>query len=479
MIRHTNLLYAIALAIIAFASCSVKKPLLTEVTIEESDAPSEVIPLEKALASLEKFLKETEGTMLPTKSMSMRRFKSIDTYYPSIPTKSFSDTLPTAYIVNFEDDEGFAVLGANVYVDDIVAVTESGSIDPETLWISFADESYSSIDDDSDPEEQSLDTVPSFSEEDEDYYSISNPDPSFVRECIMIAIHEDPDATSGATPPSGSSGSNGSPGTGGGSSGMGTTTSTIPRLDGLATVSPLLNYSWGQGSPYNEYCFRRNLVFKRKSAVTGCSTTAMAMIVAANRFPHTLTINDSLIVWADIMATFDADDLEDSVKNQVALLMGSIYNHVNKIAVKGATLITPEQIKKELVRFKYTNVRKYKGSSLNLDMINAADGMLKDGKPVFISAMPKNWRHGHSWVIDGAKYSEDETYLLHFNFGWRGACNGYFSTSCLNPTKGEEYDEGARVSDYYDNTYTWHFRLITYDIPSSDTEVCLDLEFDY
>ena len=55
MIRHTKRLYAIALAMIAFASCSVKEPLLTEVTTEESDVPSEIIPLEKALASLEKF----------------------------------------------------------------------------------------------------------------------------------------------------------------------------------------------------------------------------------------------------------------------------------------------------------------------------------------------------------------------------------------------------------------------------------------
>ena len=159
--------------------------------------------------------------------------------------------------------------------------------------------------------------------------------------------------------------------------------------------------------------------------------------------------------------------------------MGSIYNDVCKIAVKGATLITPEQIKKQFKRFKYSNVRKYKSSSLSNEMIRAASSMLERGKPVFISAIPKEWRYGHSWVIDGAKYSAEETYLLHFNFGWRGDCNGYFSTNCLNPAKGKEYDEPYIYDEKDDHLYSWHFRLITYDIPSSDTEVFLNLKYDY
>lgn len=73
---------------------------------------------------------------------------------------------------------------------------------------------------------------------------------------------------------------------------------------------------------------------------------------------------------------------------------------------------------------------------------------------------------------NGAKFSsEDNTnYLFHFNFGWGGNCNGYFSTNCLNPAKGEEYD----YQDKWDKevkknnfTYSWHFRLITYNVPAN------------
>ena len=44
---------------------------------------------------------------------------------------------------------------------------------------------------------------------------------------------------------------------------------------------------------------------------------------------------------------------------------------------------------------------------------------------VFISAIPgATLAKAHSWVIDGGKYSSG-AYLLHFNFGWSGDCNGY------------------------------------------------------
>ena len=442
MLRHR---WALALAFTIIVGCSVKEPLLNDGTEEEAVVSSEIIPLEKALSGLEQFLKEADW---PTKSMSGRRIRSVDTYYSTSPTKS-AESLPNAYIVNFEDNEGFAVLGANIFVDDIVAVTERGTIDPETLCITFDSAPDELFEEDWDPEELPLEELPTYCEEDEDFYSISTPDPSFIRECIMLAVHEEPNSTSS------------------------------PRPEPLATVSPLLDYSWGQRSPYNDYCFRRNLLFEKKPALTGCSTTAMAMIVAANRYPDVLTINDSLIVWPDITSRYTAPLLNKKEQNQVALLMGSIYNDVCKIAIKDATLITPEQIKKQLKRFKYSNVRKYKSSSLSNEMIREVSTMLKKGKPVFISAIPKQWRHGHSWVIDGAKYSAEETYLLHFNFGWRGDCNGYFSTNCLNPAKGKEYDEPYIYDEKDDHHYSWHFRLITYDIPSSDTEVFLNLKYDY
>ena len=101
------------------------------------------------------------------------------------------------------------------------------------------------------------------------------------------------------------------------------------------------------------------------------------------------------------------DSLSTSGQDDVALLMGSIYNQVNKLTGEDYTLITPEQIRKRMKDFGYTNVTKYADSKLNDEMKKAIAQMLNNNKPVFISAIPENpyFTSAHSWVIDGAKYS--------------------------------------------------------------------------
>ena len=241
----------------------------------------------------------------------------------------------------------------------------------------------------------------------------------------------------------------------------------------MATVSPILNTAWGQGAPYNKYCKYRLLwIGPKRNASTGCSTTALAMIMAANEYPQNLIVKGDILDWNRMKSGTFVNNLTDKGKEDVALLMYDIYSKVRKVVTPWFTLITPEQIKKRMAKYGYTNVTKYSSSKFTNSMIRKTSGMLAWGKPVFISAIPCNFTKGHSWVIDGAKFSsEDNTnYLFHFNFGRGGNCNGYFSTNCLNPAKGEEYD----YQDKWDKevkknnfTYSWHFRIITYNVPAN------------
>lgn len=115
----------------------------------------------------------------------------------------------------------------------------------------------------------------------------------------------------------------------------------------------------------------------------------------------------------------------------------------------------------------YAHVRKISSSKLTTDMLFDITKMLKQNKPVFLSAIAGAFS-GHSWVIDGARYLyNNNVFLLHFNFGWGGKSNGYFSPSCLNPTKGIEYDDPSldNTDQQHNNLYSWHFRMLTYDIP--------------
>lgn len=414
-----------SLLLVAILSCAQKVE-------EEPRAVSDksFVSQEKAVAKLTRFLSDTQ-----TKAFDPNSIQSVEAHYSS---RDKNSSVPDAYVVNFCGGKGFAILGANTDVDDIVAVTDNGHIDASTLDISF-DETKNSHE----------------AAEMED-------NAAFVRQIIEYGLN------GGGGEGGGDNGGEGG-GEGGGNGNDWDEDHPFPLEDeefgGLSsnfvTRTPMLSYSWSQEDPYNLYCQNGSGVCVN----TGCSTTAMAMIVAYNEFPQSMQVNGVTLDWNGMKSAYKATSLPSANQNHVALLMGSIFNFVQHFLLDG-TLIFPSEIKTRLEDFGYTNVVKHSSSSLTSDMTWAISDMLRDNKPVFISAVPSlNFSNAHSWVVDGAKYYAG-TYLLHFNFGWHGLCNGYFSRSCLNPTQGLEYDSNYEYNSGDDYTYNWHFRVITYDIPS-------------
>ncbi len=382
----------------------------------------EIVPLEDALQYLEEFLAETN--MPPTKSGSTRKIATTETHYSKTLLSKSGESLPDAYIVNFENGEGFAVLGANTSVSSIVAVTYSGSLEEGFLDKIFTTDSLTV---DVDGNEIDLSDFDFYSEEYDDYYVMVNDNnEQFMQYLILDGIE-------------GSSG--------GGSSG------------GYATVEPMLNTKWEQGEwnkqgVYNQYCYKYTLFGKKKYVLTGCSTTAMASIVAYNEFPPILLVLKDTVDLSTIKTIENANSCADSSATDIGLLMGSIFHSVNPLFVlEAGTCITPAQIKKCMKKFKYSDVEKLNASSFNSTLKSKTSKMLKEGKPVFISAM--SGLSGHAWVIDGAKYS-GTTWMVNCIWGWKdGRYNGYYSSNCFNPA-GEKY--------------TWHFRVITYSIPEYNDE---------
>lgn len=70
-------------------------------------------------------------------------------------------------------------------------------------------------------------------------------------------------------------------------------------------------------------------------------------------------------------------------------------------------------------------------------------GRVRKGIPVYTRG--KGPEGGHAWIIDGylvqRKYNQAypygymEHYLVHVNWGWGGAQNGYYATTAFDPTK--------------------------------------------
>lgn len=436
---------SIALMLIACVEVDNESELPKEVPLANHEVLE--VTVDEAMSVLSEFMIHSGLSM--TKSGEEREILSFHTYFTGgVDTKSSTDvTYPNAYVVNFANDEGFAVLGANTGVAPIVAVVDRGNINPETLEIT--DKLLENGDVDIN-ESFNWTTFDWYCEEDEDYYVMA--DQRFVTNIIRGAI--DLQGNIYYAPP--------------------VTGETV-----IQTIEPLIKQEWGQGywdtlGAFNKYCRKNN----GKYAFAGCSTAALAMIMVSNEAPQNYWVNEEKIHWESIKASDNVMLLDSLAQEHVSLLYGSIFNNVTHLSTSQGTLITPRQIellmKNEL---KFKNVIRHSDSEFTESMQRITETHLRDQKPVFISAIHNgNFFKGHSWVIDGMDMDSMGNRLFHFNFGWSGTCNGYFSLSCFNPVQAVSYDtESSRNTDeYYDTDYNNHFRLISYDLPD-----LLDVTLDF
>lgn len=425
-----------------FISCDNSKSVsLIELKAGDSvinDVPA-IVPIETALEKLYAFMDSTNLAF--TKSGNSRIIENVETHYSK--NKSYTksgEIIPDSYIVNFTQNEGFAVLGANTAVTSIVAVSEQGNLESGFLDIDFDDIQYT---EDIDGNIIDLDTLNLYSEEYGDYYVMRMAkEKAIIQECLSNGI----------------------------AAGSGSSTSSTVRYATTGIGYSYFNHStnWAQGKwdergVYNRYCYKVKAIKGKKYVLAGCSTTAMATIVAFNEYPTNLYVLGKKVDYKTIKSVKDplSKQSTEEIKEGVGLLFGSIFHSVDPLfCLKKGTCITPEEIKRCFQTFGYENVKKYEDSSFSSSLKKAASDMLKNGKPVFISSMKKhNPLGGHSWVIDGSCY-DDDTWMVHCDWGWGGECNGFYSSGCLKPksvSDAKEYGE-----------YTWHFRVVTYDVPTDN-----------
>ena len=296
--------------------------------------------------------------------------KSVDIHYNQTTLTKSDVSIADAYIVNFVDDGGFAVLGANTRVDEIVAVSEYGSISLEEI-----DSAYTNL-------SRSVKAfycddgniiTNYYCKEDDDYYSAGQ----FLFP-ILVYNGLDSDGRIGVAPCGNDSGS------------------------GFCTVLPMLSTKWSQGKyhtsgVYNKYCKKgSNYVY------AGCSTTALAQIIAYNHFPKIICGIE--MDYQNMTVRPVASDLRTEYGEQVSLLFGDIFNNVVTLSGGEGTLITPEQIKKRMQEYGYAHVRKISSSKLTTDMLFDITKMLKQNKPVFFQLLLEHFLDIHGLLMGQGIY---------------------------------------------------------------------------
>lgn len=200
-------------------------------------------------------------------------------------------------------------------------------------------------------------------------------------------------------------------------------------------VEPMLKTTWDQWQYYNDLC----PVIDGVRTPTGCTATAMAQIMKFWNYPESgkgsLTYNHYRC--GDLTADFGStkylwSNMSDRLtqpNSEVARLMFHCGVASRMDYRKGGSGAYCNHAVNSLVSFfnysdNHGTTRKQEQD--NKLWISALKREIDGGKPILVSAYTDTI--GHAFIIDG--YS-DELYF-HYNWGWRGASDGYFITRNLH-----------------------------------------------
>ena len=209
-----------------------------------------------------------------------------------------------------------------------------------------------------------------------------------------------------------------------------------------AVVAPLLTDRWHQGCLYNSFC----PAFSSSPcghAEVGCVAVAMGQIMHYWDYPsngwgsHSYT-NLGTMLSADFgSTTYDWDHIPDSLTEQssaaeVEALATLLYHCGVAVDMKyrnyGSTT-DPATIPNAMVRyFDYGRDMqlKKKDDYGNEEWLSMLKHCLDQQRPIIYVGFGSA---GHAFVCDGY----DSNDLFHFNWGWGGNANGFFTIGNLNP----------------------------------------------
>ena len=225
----------------------------------------------------------------------------------------------------------------------------------------------------------------------------------------------------------------------------------VSMMANAAIVGPLLETSWNQNSPYNLFC-PADPNGPGGHTYAGCVACALAQIIRYWQYPssglgsHTYEANysgysSSYGNYGTQSVDFSAATYDYSLMplslnnsspsaqiNEVAKLMYHCGVAVDMMYGAGGSGAYDNMAANALgTYFGYSGATlKYKSSYTDNSWLNLIKSELNGLRPVYYSGSNTG---GHAFVCDGY----DNQNKLHFNWGWSGSYNGYYTVSSLNP----------------------------------------------
>ncbi len=439
------------LFIVVFLFCACTKDV-TPNTDTPQTTLSHRVSEEEALRQLDNVLDILDTPTRGTK----RTVKEIMVYHPTC-TRSVDTTSPDTllYIVNFDNDQGYAILAADSRLEPVLALMDRGVYEPSEPYVNDTGLTNADLED----------------EEKDDFWCDEqggDPGNGTFKPTDIIGDY----AEGTINPPT-------------------YTRKEYGELVRQKQVGPYIKTKWGQGDPYNRMCNDRlNVEFhydvnKNNNDKTGCVAIALAQILAYHQYPQSTyghTYN-----W-DKINEFSSQRSEQNIM-EVAHLVRAAGISCNTKYGKNNSHSTAYRAKQAM-----RNTFGYSGTKRHLSFADKdIRSLLDNDSPVLVTGKPKYKFSGHAWVIDGYIYgyrrivtktykdkdytelisssvdNASPTYYYHCNFGWEGLADGYYLGKVFDIVAGRvdtenNIDPGTVPNS--DHSYRWFFRTVTYNNPN-------------
>ena len=407
----------LALGILFMSSCAKENPSSDPCT---NPSNSETIAVSEAIQSLENVIKMTTLTKSSlTRQFSCEDVIAIGKASLHTSTKAQGDiTIPDTlmYLVNFEKNQGFAIMSATTKLrEDVYCITESGSLSVSDIISAF----------------QFISTQQDIQNSENNNIIESGIQiiPSIILSSMLYDLKYGKQDEEYSTKATG------------------------------ATYGPYILTKWGQGHGiWNKYT--------PNNYAAGCVAIATSQIMLYNRLPIDPIFDGKQCNWKDMEQVYNYYNFHQGLELAGTLEQQDQVGHfVYEIGKRHNCYIRygedgsggwADGAKRTLNNYGYSNVKKFLGFGKKNQ--KKADECLRQGYPVYLDGTGNG--SGHAWVIDGLM--NDSFY--HINWGWEGACDGYYTKGVFNTTDRQSIDAMIDSGDVAVNqhNYTWNYRLITY-----------------
>lgn len=232
-------------------------------------------------------------------------------------------------------------------------------------------------------------------------------------------------------------------------------------------ITPLLVTEWNQGSATEEGYIYNTLcpTINGKHCITGCVATAGAQIMYYYQWPKKATsvvpgyttensqadtsadLPAVTFKWADMKPVYTAADKGTAAAEAVAQLMLYCGYAANMWYGLGASSAATSTLARGMAEYFDYDPNTFRTVYRDTYSIEEWDELiyqeLAASRPIVYSG--SSFTGGHAFICDGY----DGEGMYHFNWGWGGSYNGFFTLQATNPySQGESTREGYVFQQY-------------------------------